>query len=267
MNTQRATCWSLTINNPTSNDEDYIRLARAKGWLVEGQLEKGESGTMHYQLMVKTPQVRFSAVKKAFPRAHVEVARNPNALAAYVHKDQGRVAQLPAQDNKYPSVSKLWDLIIECMTNSEDDKSVRLMFGSPCPYNDERFRPMECFDQAIGKLISRGYYVEHWGVNPQIRAQWKMFWRNILERYYLVPQTDRQTDSASESEVEIPMYETQQNADDDTREAGGLQEAGGAQAVSDEDGESYEESASASDDGTGTSGSEHTGETDSSSWA
>ena len=84
--TSRSNIWSLTINNPTADDEECIQLARQKGWKVEGQKEVGKEGTPHYQLMLKTPQVRFSAVKKLFPRAHIEIARNATALAQYVTK-------------------------------------------------------------------------------------------------------------------------------------------------------------------------------------
>ena len=68
--TKRSTCWSVTINNPTADDEECIALARQVNWTVEGQLEKGVEGTLHCQLMVKTPQVRFSALKKMFPSAY-----------------------------------------------------------------------------------------------------------------------------------------------------------------------------------------------------
>lgn len=78
--TDRATAWSLTINNPTQADEESIQLARQKGWQVIGQLEEGENGTKHYQLLLKTSRIRFGGVKKLFPRAHIEVARNVAAL-------------------------------------------------------------------------------------------------------------------------------------------------------------------------------------------
>jgi len=87
LTTIRSTCWSLTINNPTKDDVEQINLARQRGWKVEGQLEKGLEGTQHYQLRLMTPQVRFSSVKKAFPRAHIEVARDPIALGKYVTKE------------------------------------------------------------------------------------------------------------------------------------------------------------------------------------
>jgi hypothetical protein len=57
----KATNWSVTINNPTKSDDEYIALARQKGWKVEGQLEMGDSGTQHFQLLVTTKgQQRFT---------------------------------------------------------------------------------------------------------------------------------------------------------------------------------------------------------------
>jgi len=106
----RATCWSVTINNPLPADDENIALAKQKsGWKVEGQLEKGENGTPHYQLMVKTPQTRFGSIKKAFPRAHIEPARDIKALSKYVSKEETRIGTLPLND-KYPSLTVLWDL-------------------------------------------------------------------------------------------------------------------------------------------------------------
>ena len=61
---------------------------------VTGQLEKGEEGTLHIQGMVRTQSVRFAALKKALPRAHIEIARCPAALAKYVSKVETRIAPL-----------------------------------------------------------------------------------------------------------------------------------------------------------------------------
>lgn len=109
--TQRSNCWSITINNPTPDDFEQIHLAQQRGWVLLGQLEKGEvNGVTHIQAMLKTPQVRFSAVKKAFPRAHIEVARNPDALREYVTKEETKVGELPENINKalYPSIEELY---------------------------------------------------------------------------------------------------------------------------------------------------------------
>lgn len=122
---QRSTYWSVTINNPTSGDEENINQARQRGWKVEGQQETGEEGTRHYQLSVKTPQVRFSALKKQFLRAHIEIARNPIALQQYVQKEETRTGQLPIQSDRYPSLVKLWQLILDKLDTGDKNGLIR----------------------------------------------------------------------------------------------------------------------------------------------
>lgn len=199
--TERATSWSITINNPGPADEEAIALARQKGWKVEGQLEKGQNGTPHYQLMVKTPQVRFSALKKQFPRAHIEVARNAAALANYVHKEETREAALSTSQDKYPSLSKYWQLIYKVLS---DD--------GPAEYEHDWDRmqdkaKLDLLDEASYRLIYDGYHVETLAVNPQTRAAFAKFARAILVRAYADSQTDRQPVHAAETiiqEINIP---------------------------------------------------------------
>lgn len=196
MNKQRASCWSVTINNPTPQDEEYISLARQRGWKVDGQLEKGEQGTSHYQLILRTPQCRFSQVKKAFPRGHIEVAKNPAALELYVHKTDTRVAALPQSQECFPSVLKVWDLIF-------DD----LRVGWNCDECSVDFKknPLDIFDQSMSRLIRRGYNVESIAVNPQIRSCFSKFAEDIMYRIYIRRQTDRQT----AQEVIVPTIHSQ----------------------------------------------------------
>lgn len=174
----KATCWSITINNPTEDDENQIQEARLKGWKVEGQLEKGENGTPHYQLMVKTPQVRGSAIKKAFTRAHIEITRNAKALEQYVHKEDTRVEELKDND-KYPSPTKLMALFAEyCNT---EYKSICRRYKQP--YNEmDGDQLLEVFDDCINKLIIDGYHVEAHGVNPQVRGSIKRYGQSIIFR-------------------------------------------------------------------------------------
>lgn len=212
-NTERATCWSLTINNPTAADEEQIATARQKGWKVEGQLEKGVEGTIHYQLMLRTPQMRFSAVKKHFDRAHVEVARDPNALAKYVNKEGTRVGTLPSTE-KYPSMSKLWELIYR--RNNTGDRYGWDMTSLPdtvqmyCEGMRKLMEtgPLEWFDIQIRALIADGYHVESLAVNPQVRACWKNYWESILLRVALAEENSHVEDTNNNAdevpEVEIP---------------------------------------------------------------
>lgn len=183
----RATCWSVTINNPISADDDNIARAKQKsGWKVEGQLEEGENGTQHYQLMVKTPQTRFSTIKSAFPRAHIEVARNVKALQSYVHKDDTKIAELPAND-KFPSMDKFWllfhDYILDKMPNCEWAE-----------IDGEEWLPV--LDKFVSSYIMKGYHIESFGVNPQIRSSIKKYGSAIFQRSVEIvrrQKSDRQT--------------------------------------------------------------------------
>lgn len=233
MSTQRATCWSVTINNPTEKEDEEISLARQKGWQVFGQKEKGANGTVHYQLMVKTPQVRFSAVKKAFSRAHIEIAHNPVALATYVHKSDTRLSPLSTSQDLYPSLTKFWELItmfitkLDCIDlDIDEDNLVHTFVDDDGNIHDEIYiskNPLALFDRAVEYLIRRGYNVESMSVNPQVRSSWKLYYQSILYRQLVLDkkaahdkecplQTDRQTDSAENIvEIALPVI---QNAND-----------------------------------------------------
>lgn len=229
--TTRATCWSITINNPTEKDEEEIELARQKGWRVEGQKEKGENGTPHYQLMVSTPQVRFSAVKKMFSRAHIEVAKNRAALAAYVTKEATREGELASPSDKYPSLNKLWDMIyLKYNTKDKDGWYDAEHYGlDPEPlvrfYYEHVQRkverdPLKFLGETCAQFITEGYFVEHHIANPAVRWQWSNFWQEILTRSK-GRQTDRQTNSVQIQQVNIPVMSIP-NADDNQGEENGL---------------------------------------------
>lgn len=188
----RSNCWSVTINNPNRSDEENIAQARQKGWKVYGQLEKGESGTPHYQLMIRTPQVRFSALKKAFPRAHIEVSRNPAALEAYVQKDETRQAPLSVSQDKYPTQSQVYRWFAFYYRDIKKDK--------PSATN------LEIFDVMCAQKIRQGFYIDANVMNPQIRAFIKKFGVHVAHRELASAdrQTDRQADLFSQGQSITP---------------------------------------------------------------
>lgn len=169
--TDRATCWSITINNPTF--EDYI-VVLPVGWKQEGQIEVGAEGTRHYQGMLKTPQVRFSAVKKLFPRAHIEVARNEVALRQYVHKEETRVAiaeRAPTIFEYQGKVANDW--------NEEEWKE----FSKDIPIEKIEDAALLFVDNIVKKHVEAGAIgVEFIAINPMWRSSWKKFWRSIIKR-------------------------------------------------------------------------------------
>jgi len=191
--------------------EEWIHSARSRGWRITGQVEKAPTtGTLHYQLMLKTPQMRFSAIKGAFPTAHIEIAKRQIALAQYVVKEDTRVADLPSEDEKYPTTAKFWYLIYKTHNTGDstgwdesDESAVRF-------YDVQRQRELEAnplafLDRTSADLIRRGYIIDTHITNPAIRSFWNKFHAEVLFRTRAL---DRQTDRQKERLAE----ETQQDA-------------------------------------------------------
>ena len=173
-NQTRGTCWSVTINNPTEED---LKFQFPPGWKMEGQIELGKEGTQHYQGMLKTPQVRFSAVKKYLSRAHIEIARNATALAAYVHKEDTRVAEVAPY--KSLTVFGLMDMVIAEWDDEE--------FTRYCELNKKEL-PVDLYsrysDVIIRELIENGAEggIEYVAINPMWRSAWLKFGSAMVKR-------------------------------------------------------------------------------------
>lgn len=83
----------LTINNPTVTLHELSEYCKSKGVSTfVAQLERGEAGTAHFQVFIQfTSKRHFTAVKKLFPTAHVETAKNALKSYNYCKKDDTRV--------------------------------------------------------------------------------------------------------------------------------------------------------------------------------
>jgi len=216
----RATCWSVTINNPVESDEEHINSARQKGWKVDGQLEKGEKdGTPHYQLIVRTPQVRFSAVKKAFPRAHIEIARNPTALASYCKKEDTREASLPDRSSLYPSQDQVLNMFVAWVRVQQDrpnmDKegyTIKADGETWLIYFDKWVN-----DVAIGKHFLR---IETMAVNPATRSAIKRYMNGIYQRHMKEQnaKTMAEMDADSQTDRQTVTFSVAEDIQDGTEE-------------------------------------------------
>lgn len=246
---ERANNWSVTINMKTISKEkadEFIQNARQSGWTINGQLEQGEQGTEHYQLHVKTPQVRFAAVKKMFPTAHIEVARNVKALKQYVNKEESRIGALPEKDEKYVTSSGLWLMVYReyKSSNTCDDKDAWL--DGECgdgPNGEVRFYhesdqrildkdPLAWLDHTVSRFIRRGIFVDQLITNPAIRSFWKKFYPDIL---YRARQEDRQTDR----QAEILSRQDSITSDDEGEDSEAQTQSDSEEQESDEDGACY----------------------------
>lgn len=174
-----------------------MEAARSKGWGVEGQLERGAEGTEHYQLMVKTPQERFAAIKKVFPTAHIEVARNRKALEAYVHKEDTRVESLRNIEVTFLTYPQVRLQFFKWLV----DSSRHLSYSDP----DERLR---IWDEFIGLSIEEGMHVDLIGMNPQHRGCISKYWTHyiVYERVRRQTEERRQPDSQTTLDsVSVPI--------------------------------------------------------------
>jgi len=169
----RATCWSITINNPTENEVK----CDVPGWKLEGQYEVGAEGTRHFQGMLKTPQVRFTAVKKVFPRAHIEIAKNVKALEAYVHKQESRVDVYTP--GAVPTIFQYQSDIASAWSNEEWNEIRRNVLEE----HYDRLA-MSYVDTLVRRDIENGRRGCEWiAINPMWRSSWKKFWRSIIKRH------------------------------------------------------------------------------------
>jgi len=173
----RATCWSITINNPTEEDTKYY----PPGWKLDGQYEVGEEGTRHFQGILKTPQVRFSAVKRAFPRAHIEIARDRAALQRYVHKEDTRVGEYVPDD--IPNMFIYQDMVAARWNEEVWQERIEQARRRPLiPDLDEE--AMKYLDSIVAEMIEQGQRgAEFIAINPMWRSSWKRFWRSIITRH------------------------------------------------------------------------------------
>lgn len=206
--------WSITINNPTQEELAVWKTATEHHWVKEavGQLEKGESGTPHIQGLLKTDKVRFSQVKKLFPRAHIEAARNVAALTKYVQKEDTRVAQLQQSLERVEVVTpkKLQQELASVVWEQLHHKGLPLQWrndyhrGWIHEYMDTECHPhdyplaqlvvdnrayVEChaervIDEAVGNLIRRGVFgAEYATAQMASRQALKRFLVDIVIRH------------------------------------------------------------------------------------
>lgn len=201
----KATVWSITINNPV---ESELR-CEVPGWKLEGQFEVGKEGTAHFQGMLKTPQVRFAAVKRVFPRAHIEVARNKEALANYVKKEETRV------DVYTPgAVPTIFQYQSDIASKWRNEEWIKIIENVPEEKHDDV--AMNYLDILVKRDIEAGQRGAEWiAINPMWRSSWKKFWRSIIKRHHGTSRKQEEGSTSSDSQ------DAQEGQIDETNEGSG----------------------------------------------
>ena len=203
MSGDRGCCWSITINNPTEDDTKCDQ----PGWSLQGQYEQGAEGTRHFQGILKTgKQVRFSAVKRVFPRAHIEVARNKKALEAYVHKEDTRVGEFAG--TAIPNMFVFQDTIAEAFDMEEIKRRWLDEDISKLYKHDINEMALAYTDELVTQHIcAGGRGLEFIAINPMWRSSWKKFWRSIITRHARPQEAVSQEASGDASSPSQPPFE------------------------------------------------------------
>lgn len=170
---QRGTCWSVTINNPSPGEER----CDVPGWKMTGQFEVGTTGTRHWQGCLQTPQVRWAAVKKVYPRANISLARNAFALKEYVRKEDTRASAIVSSG--VVNIFQFQDIIAGDW-KVEEYNSLLQTWDKKGP---DEVALIYC-DQLVKQRIRAGQRGAEWiAMNPLWRSVWKNFYAEIIERY------------------------------------------------------------------------------------
>lgn len=210
MSDSRASYWSVTINNPTDDDKNQWSSLGHQSWVksVDGQLERGENGTLHIQGYVKTQHGRFlQKLRAALPRAHVEVAKNPTALVQYCKKEETRVGKIESVRTAGPGDVQhavYQELLYNGRKYYKDwDIDQDGFFENLQRFSFEIRRDWEAhLDEAVKYLIRHGWYgVEFAAANQQIRLAFKKYIVEILYRCHSHAQATAAIAAAPQEDV------------------------------------------------------------------
>ena len=165
------TCYSVVINNPTDTDKEQIESARALGWRVVGQLEKGDNGTPHYQLCITAP-VEWKTMKSHFKRANIQEAEDPEALEKYCTKNKTRVLDLTEKKplskkrEQYSSADFYNDVFQEAFEQNGE--------GTDELINKDN--NLQTYDAAVNQLIlQNGYDIAVRATRPDVRSAYRKY--------------------------------------------------------------------------------------------
>lgn len=209
--TTKGSHWSITINNPAETDRQALKDHPTFVKKVVCQDEVGDNGTLHIQGYVQTTQTRFSALKKWLPRAHIEIAKNPQALLQYVRKEETAVAGTQQEHkNEYLSMDKALLRVARAKDLIQFEMNFEKYMENPKKEIKREFWACVCHvladqPEAVGLFT-----------NPQLERAWintRDVWINLYSKSKVLeenaPRPEVRPSQEAESPPSAPCDETQ----------------------------------------------------------
>jgi len=200
--TDRASWWSITINNPTDEDRKELKSENWPSWVkrFDGQEEVGKDGTLHIQGALNTAQVRFSAVKGWLKRAHIEAAKDKLALLKYVAKSDTAVeGTFKSESKEYLTMDKALKKLVQYYSPLIEKRLEYHNYDVTKCYTEEYWN-------AVNALLMDDSTLVQLYTNPQMLRAWihtKKVWVNY------------RNNNASESRPESESSQDGWNRNDD----------------------------------------------------
>jgi len=189
---ETGTVWSITINNPTEDDRTALKTwpSFVKETVYQDEIGE-ENNTLHIQGMVKCRYtVKFNSIKRWLTRAHIQKARNSDALKNYVQKSETAVpgtqvseSVSPLENKEYVIPSKFPRLVVKYAKKYmevHDWKVNGVWYDMYEVYNRKHFVDA-VIDATIRQMIREGFHIELLAVNPAIMKALRTYWCDLWE--------------------------------------------------------------------------------------
>jgi len=204
----KSQCWCFTLNNWTIEEYEKI-LAFPCDYIIVGK-EVGAEGTPHLQGYIrKQSQIRFNALKKLMPRAHIEIARlSPENNIQYCSKDKNyvEIGQRPVGQGKRTDIEIVRDVlkatgriskVVEIAVNLQQIKTAETIIKYIEPKRDfkpnviwiygasglgKTRRALDLFPDAYRKSNSTGQWWDGYDAHPDVVIDDV---KNEDQKYYL----------------------------------------------------------------------------------
>jgi len=250
MSSDRGNHWLLTWNNPPTwkmcDDKDasleivpwgakhdngayvvpHFNECIQNEWLFDGQLEVGEQGTPHYQFYINTQkQVRFSAIKKAFPESHIECTHDVKKVESYCKKwatrqtDTTKTVKIqrwdPDSDERY-TTKMFWTDLSEIWFDCYEETDTDIML---------------VYDYCVQQLIDLEFPCHMVAVQPQNRKAFQLYGLQMMNYYRRI--LHNETPAPQQPDRELHEAKPAECPSDDEEESGKESEEGESDASAD----------------------------------